>query len=147
MKLKLERVTLNVRDLETAKEFFSQLLNTTFEDFPENTTSLEIIPKPDNFIKFRAAISPMGIELFESFPKVEHEGIRNVTWRVDDMQEAQEEMKKRGIQHVYDIKWGRLKETIYSADDMYGVRWVLNEFPGDSAIKAAREKEQAIHRR
>ena len=140
MKMKFDRITINVKNLEKAKKFFSELLETTFENEPEELLSgkisLEITPKPDTFVKFRFAISPIGIELFEPYPTVEKEGVRNVTWRVDNIEEAREEMKKQGIKHVFDAKAGAWKEAVYSADDIHGVRWVLNEYPGSSVMKA-----------
>jgi len=143
MKLKLDRVTINVKNLEKAKEFFSDLLETTFEDMPEEmvdgSLKLEIIPQEKDF-KFRFAVSPIGIELIETDPPVDVEGIRNVTWRVKNIEEARKEMERRGIGHVFDAQCGNWKEAVYRAEDMYGVRWVLNEYEGDSVIKAMIEK-------
>ena len=144
MKAKFDRVTFNVKNLEEAKKFFAELFDTTFEDMPEELEKgdlkFEITPAPDSFVKFRFAISPIGIELFEPYPTVEQEGVRNVTWRVDNMEEAKEEMKKRGIRHVFDLKCGGMKESVYSADDVHGVRTVLNEYKGDSMVKAMLQK-------
>lgn len=144
MKVKFDRVTINVRNLETAKQFFSELLETEFEDLPEEilsgTLKVEYSPPPDNFGKRRFAISPVGIELFETEPPVEKEGVRNVMWRVDNLEQAKEEMKRRGIRHLFDAKCGRWQEAIYSADDMYGVRWVLTEYEGDSVFEAMLKK-------
>ncbi len=141
MKLRFDRVTINVKNLEKAKSFFSELLETTFEDVPEEIAKgkikLEFTPDDREF-KFRFAVSPMGIELIETDPPVEVEGLRNVTWRVDDIQQAKEEMKRRGIAHVLDLRCGNWKEAIFN---VYGVRWVLNEFEGDSVFKAMVQKE------
>ena len=145
MKLKLDRVTINVKNLEEAKRFFSELLETTFEDMPEEMVSgklkIEISPPVKDF-KFRFAVSPIGIELFETDPPVAVEGVRNVTWRVEDIEEAMEEMKKRGIGHVFDARCGSWKEAVYKAEDVHGVRWVLNEYKGDSIMKAMVQKEE-----
>ena len=71
MKVKFDRVTINVKNLEEAKRFFSELFETTFEDQPEEMLrgdiKLEITPPPDTFVKFRFAVSPIGIELFSSY--------------------------------------------------------------------------------
>lgn len=145
MKLKLDRVTINVKNLEEAKKFFSELLETTFEDMPEEMVDgrlkLEIIPPMKDF-KFRFAISPLGIELFETTPPVEVEGVRNVTWRVENIEEAKREMSLRKIGHVFDARCGRWKEAVYRAEDMYGVRWVLNEYEGESVIRAMVQKKE-----
>jgi len=144
MKVKFDRVTINVKNLEEAKRFFSELFETTFEDQPEEMLrgdiKLEITPPPDTFVKFRFAVSPIGIELFEPHPQVETEGIRNVTWRVDNIEDVREEMRKRGARHVFDAKCGGWKEAVYSADDMYGVRTVFNEYKGDSVMKSILKK-------
>ena len=137
MKIKFDRVTINVKDLEEAKRFFSELFDTTFEDMPDEIAEkIEITPRPDTFVKFKFAVSPLGIELFQPDPPPEKEGVRNVTWRVDNIEKAREEMRKQGIGHVLDMKCRGWKEAVYRADDMHGVRWVFNEYEGDSVIKA-----------
>jgi predicted enzyme related to lactoylglutathione lyase len=138
MKAILDRVTIDVKNLDEAKKFFSKLLNTTFEDEPEGMT-YEITPSPTTPFKFRYAISPIGIELFEMDPPVEVEGVRNVTWRVENMDEAKEELEGLGISHVFDNRCGGIKEAVYSG--VYGVRWVLNEYEGESFIKALAKKK------
>ncbi len=146
MKIKFDRVTINVKNLEESKKFFSDLLNTTFEDEPEEFLSGKIdfiiTPKPDSFLKFRFAVSPIGLELFEPYPTIEKEGVRNVTWRVDDIQEAMKEMTKRGFKPVFETRAGAWKEAVYSADNMHGVRWVLNEYPGNSVMKSILMKDK-----
>ena len=139
MKVKFERVTIKVKNLEKAVDFFSDLLETTFDIQPEEPKH-EFTPAPDAYTKCRAAISPIGIELFEPDPVVEEEGVWNMTWRVDDLEKAKEDMREKGIRHLFDIKCGRWKETVYSPDDMYGVRWDLDKYEGDSAFKAMLRK-------
>ncbi|OGP94303.1 MAG: hypothetical protein A2157_02110 [Deltaproteobacteria bacterium RBG_16_47_11] len=145
MKLKLDRMTINVKNLEEAKRFFSELLETTFEDMPEEMVKgrqkIEISPPAPDF-KFRFAVSPIGIELFETDPPVAVEGVRNVTWRVENIEQAREEMKKRGIERVFDARCGSWKEAVYKAEDVHGVRWVLNEYEGESVMKAMGRKEK-----
>lgn len=133
MKTKLERVTIDVKNLDEAKKFFSKLLNTTFEDEPVGI-EYSITPIPPSPFKFRYAISPIGIELFETDPPVEMEGVRNITWRVDNIEKAKKELENLGINRVFDNQCGGIKEAVYS--NVYGIRWVLNEFKGDSFIKA-----------
>ncbi len=144
MKVKFDRVTINVKNLEKAKQFFSNLFETTFEDMPEpilrGDVKIEHNPPPDSFTKRRFAVSPIGIELFETDPPVEKEGVRNVMWRVDNLEKAKEEMKRKGIRHLFDARCGTWKEAIYSADDVHGVRWVLTEYKGDSVFKAMLQK-------
>ena len=135
MKVRFDRFTINVKNLDEAKKFFSELLETTFEDLPEGA-KLEITPAPDSFVKFRFAVSPLGIELFEPDPPVEKEGVRNITWRVDNIEEAKEKIMKRGVSHLFDAKCGYWKESVFSTDGMYGVRTVFNEYRGDSVIRA-----------
>ncbi len=143
MKLKFDRITINVKDLEKAKKFFSGLLDTRFQDKPDDFDEqlrkrglkYEKIPgpaaPPPGKFSYKAATTP-GIELFCPDPPAATDGIRNVTWRVDDMDKAMAEMKKRGIRLVHEIRCGGWREAVYAADDVYGVRWVLNEYKGDS---------------
>jgi catechol 2,3-dioxygenase-like lactoylglutathione lyase family enzyme len=142
MKLRLDRVTISVKNLEKAKRFFSDLLETTFEDVPEEIgkakTKFKFTPADKEF-RFRFAVSPMGIELIETDPPVEVEGLRNITWRVDDIKQAREEMRRKGIGHVLDLRCGGWKEAIFN---VYGVRWVLNEYEGDSVFKAMVQTER-----
>jgi len=151
MKLEFDRITINVRNLEEAKEFFSDLLETTFQDKPADFDEQlsrrglkydkipgPAAPPPGKF-SYTAATVP-GIELFCPDPPAAAAGVRNVTWRVDDMDKAMAEMEKKGIRLVHEIRCGGWREAVYIADDMYGVRWVLNEYKGHSIWDAMLEK-------
>ncbi|MFC1929668.1 VOC family protein [Chloroflexota bacterium] len=149
MKLKFERVTINVKNLEEAKRFFSDLLETPFVGKPaafyekidkgEIKYETDIPPDapPTEKFTFKNAVShDLGIELFEQDPPPPRFGVRNITWRVDDIEKAKEEMKKKGIRLLGARKCGHWKEAVFSADDMYGVRWVLNEYEGPNVFEA-----------
>ena len=135
MKMKLERVAINVKNLDEAKKFFSDLLNTTFEDLCDSSL-MKVTPTPPEAFKRRSALSPIGIELYETDPPVEKEGVRNITWRVDNMEEAKEWHKKRGIRQIREIKVGTFTSAVFSPDDVYGVRWAVEEYHGKTVREA-----------
>ncbi len=135
MKAKFEHMTFAVRDIEAAKRFFADLLGATFEDQPEEA-KLEFIPRADKYVGFKSAMSSIGLELFQTDPLPEKEGVWNTTWRVDDIEAAKKECIAKGLRHLYDVRCGAWKEAVFAAETVHGVRFVLNEFPGNNIFKA-----------
>ena len=139
MKMKLERIAINVKNLDEAKKFFSDLLNTTFEDLCD-ASIMKLDPAPPGTFKRRSTVSPLGIELYEPYPTVEKEGVRNITWRVDDLEEAKEWHKKRGIRQILEVTAGAFKAAVFNPEDVYGVRWAVEEYEGKTALEAQLKK-------
>jgi catechol 2,3-dioxygenase-like lactoylglutathione lyase family enzyme len=124
---KLDRVVIIVKDIKTAKEFFSDLLETRFDDVPE--------------IEDKAAISPLGVELLELVPPREKYGIFDFHLKVPNIECAREEIERKGARHIENIEIGNLKEAIFHLDD-FNLRLVLVEYkkPPHGAVTAAQRK-------
>ena len=80
----------------------------------------------------RFAASPVGIELFQTIPPPEKEGIRSVAFRVDNIEEAKERFQEKGIRMVSHETIGGFKGAIFSADDLHGMRLILCEYHDES---------------
>ena len=136
---RLERVCLAVKNLEAAVKLFSSLFDTTFEMCPADT----LIRKPTKHadpsfetIKIRLAISPLGLELLESDPPAETEGVRSFHFKVPNLEEAKAEMEAKGVRLLTEVIYGNLKEAVFCPDDLSGARLVLTEFDAPSAVDA-----------
>ena len=148
MRLKFERIAIHVDDLDAAVKHFSELFETTFEKRPEalnegiRTGALEFekIIQPDHpnpafeQATLTAAISPDGIELTRREPLPEKLGLRNITWRVDDLEQAKAAMKEKGFPMLVEYKMPHWGEAVF---DVYGIRWVITAFE-DATIWEAR---------
>ncbi|MFC1993618.1 VOC family protein, partial [Chloroflexota bacterium] len=87
--------------------------------------------------KRRAAIDRTGfMELIESDPPEEKEGLRALLFKVSDLEQAKAEMKKKGIRLAAEIKWGATKEAIYDARDLHGIRLGLVEYETPTFVDA-----------
>ena len=142
---KLQQVNIGVKNLDEAIKFFSDLFGTTFERVhPEEVgyqkTVAEHADPALEGARFIAAISPIGLELLQSIPSVEKEGVRSFSFKVSNLEEAKVEMKERGVRLLADIKVGNLKEAIFSPDDLHGCRIVLLEYEAPTIMDAILQK-------
>ena len=136
--MKIEQIIWNVEDLNEAVELFSDLFDTEFVNTTEiieknnikvNKTVIKENESPNTIAKeVRFAASPVGIELFQTIPPPEKEGLRSVAFRVDDIEEAKERFQKKGIRMVSHEEIGGFKGVIFSADDLHGMRVILCEY-------------------
>lgn len=136
---KLERVALTVKNLDEAIRLFSDLLGTTFERNPAATFVKNVTEHADRAFeetRLRVAISPIGLELIETIPPTEKEGVRSFHFKVSDLDQAKAEMKEKGIRLLAEIAYGGLKEAIFSPSDLHGGRLCLTEFEAPTAIDA-----------
>ena len=133
---KLDRVAMNVEDLDKAIAFFSDLLGITFDK----------LPSPPG-MKSQVAISPsglelleMGLEALEDQTPIQKEGVYCFHFKVDNLEQAKEEMKKKGVRLIRDITLGTLKEAVFSRDDLHGAVIVLVEYTKPKVIEAILER-------
>ena len=91
--------------------------------------------------KIRIAMDTKGyLELVEYTPPVQKEGLRNIHFKVRDIEKAKAEMKKKGLRLMVDARVGGLKEAIYHPDDMFGVRFCLVEYDAPTMVEACQQK-------
>lgn len=139
---RLEFIGVVVDDLEEGVERFSKVLGLDFEIV--DTTTLDVLATDGVVADSRAPQSGMRLALDSSglFELVEvagmEEGFRNVHFRVDDMDEAVRELSSRGLRLVRQFVVGGMKESIFAAEDLYGIRLCLLEYEGSSLAEAMR---------
>ena len=117
---KIDHIAIRVRNLEEAKTFFGNLLETRFIDFGE-------FPELD----IRSAIEPsLGMELVEpltpSGPLAREidrkgEGLTLLSLKVSNLEQAVAKMKSAGIRLINRIERGSIKAAIFHPKDTYGV--------------------------
>lgn len=76
-------------------------------------------------------------DLFElvDMPEAE-EGVRNIHYRVDDLDRAVEHFVEHGLTLLHVVQAGNAREAIFDATSLNGVRMCLMEFEGDSFSEA-----------
>jgi len=147
---RMERVVIFVKDVEKAEEFFSDLLGISFERTPPKD---EIKPREKVYTKHadsffqqsaqynKVAISPVGLELIDTIPPVEKEGVRGFLLKVPNLEEAKAEMEEKGVRLLLSQRMGGIKEAIFHPDDLHGVRLVLVEYDAPTPLDAVRQTE------
>lgn len=123
---RLDHVHIYVKDLDKAAEFFGDLLESRISDPPM------IEPKD----QVKAVLLPLGIELISSLTpdgpvaraiEAGGEGLKAISLKVPNIEEAIEEMKSRGIRQVGRVKIGTLQEAQFHPKDTFGVMIELCE--------------------
>ena len=146
---KLDRVAVSVFNLDEAEKFFSDLLGIKFYRFQDKLAAGEITREKTitkhadpafEEAKTKVAISPTGLELIETAPPTKKEEVRSFHFKVDDLDEAVADMELRGVRLLAEVKLGKLREAIYSAQDLHGARIVLAEYEAPTAIEAILSK-------
>lgn len=124
---KIDRVVIAVKDLEKAKDFFSDLLDIDFD----------IVGQSDE-LGMRGAYSASGLELLEStrpdsmiakFLEQRGEGLWALVLKVRNMDEAVKRFKEKGLKVAGDVKAGAMREVAFHPKGSYGVEIVLAEYP------------------
>ena len=123
---RIDRVSIAVKDLEKAMQFFSDLLGTKFDEVREN-----------DHLKIRATYGDDGIELVQptdesssvdKFIQSRGEGVLTVALKVPDLEEAQKSLQEKGLRLIGEIRRGGLKEAVFHRRDSYGVQITLCEY-------------------
>jgi hypothetical protein len=82
----------------------------------------------------------MGLEVIQTIPPVEKERAYAIAFKVANLEEAKEEMKKKGLRHIKDFKRGGYREAIFHPDDFHGMKLCLCEYGAANAVDAYLEK-------
>ena len=142
---KLDGVAVDVKNLDEAIKLVSDILGVTFVKFPEDLkieeTTTEHGSRNSGGTKPRVAMDRAGLlELIESDPPTEKEGLRSIQFKVANLERAKAEMKQKGIRRIADIKvWG-LRAAIFSPDDLHGRRLSLVEYETPTLVEAILQK-------
>jgi predicted enzyme related to lactoylglutathione lyase len=145
---RLDLVVIDVKDIDEAVKFFSDLFETPFEKlyapgqkFRRTVISANAEPVEEQ-PKHSIAMSPfpegLGLELIQDPASVRH-GLRSLAFKVADLERAKTEMREKGIRLVYEVYNGDYKGAVFNTDDTYGVRIGLAEYKGDNVADAIKK--------
>lgn len=71
------------------------------------------------------------------------EGVRNIHYRVDDLDKAVKHFVEHGLTLLHVVQAGSAREAIFDAASLNGVRMCLMEFEGDSFAEALAASPQS----
>lgn len=137
---KIERVAIGVRDLESTKLFFSDLLEIDFDE-----------PLVEDRLNMKAVYSSFGLELVEGtapgtvidkFVNDRGEGVFCIVIKVTDMNKAVKRFEEKGLRQAGELQFGGLREVAFHPKDAHGVQIVLAEYTAKhTATIAALQKQ------
>jgi hypothetical protein len=134
---KIEILGFDVRDLEEAIRKFSDILGTTFHVFDGEGQAMQSENASYANVRARAAIDRKGfIELVQSQPAVARDDVRNIHFKVPNLEEAVQEMKLKGYDPIDVVQIGGLKEAIFSPEDFCGIRLCFVEYAEPTLVEA-----------
>jgi len=143
MKLeRMELVGLEVSDLDAAIEEFSDLLGVEFIRIEfDDTPVIEELPADEppsaQGTRMSMAMDRSGyLELIQAHPPTTRERVRNIHFKVDDIEEAIVEMRAKGYRLVSNIRIGRMREAVWGAREAHGLRMCMVQYDGPSMIEA-----------
>lgn len=149
---RMEVQGINVKNLDEAMRFFSDLLGIEFVTWWEKIDR-GVIKREVSYTehadpnaragtrKIKAAMDRTGfLELIETEPPTEKEGLNNIHFKVPDIEVAKAEMLKKGIRLVGDVHIGGMKEAIFLSDDLYNATICLVEYTAPSLADALLEE-------
>lgn len=125
---KLDHVAIQVWDLDKAVNFFRDIFGTTFSDRIEQTDPVwNLVEQIDalgmDICAPRTPTSNMAKALEQR-----GEGLCCLAFKVSDLDQAEEEMKKRGIKQVTKYQSGGYREIFYHPKDCFGILLCLCEY-------------------
>jgi len=125
---KLDHVSIQVRDLDKAVNFFRDIFGTTFSDKIEQADpSWDLVEQVDALgMDICAPRTPTG-NMAKALEK-RGEGLCCLAFKVSDLDQAEAEMKKRGVRQVTRYQSGGYRETFYHPEDCFGVLLCLCEY-------------------
>lgn len=143
MKLeRMELVGLEVSDLDAAMQEFGDLLGVEFIRIEfDDTPVIEELPADEppsaQGTRMSMAMDKNGyLELIQTHPPTTRERVRNIHFKVDDIEEAIVEMRAKGYRLVSNIRIGRMREAVWGAREAHGLRMCMVQYDGPSMIEA-----------
>jgi methylmalonyl-CoA/ethylmalonyl-CoA epimerase len=129
----IDHIVIAVKDLDKAVKFFSELLETEFEELNGTLKKIGV----------RSKISPEGIELISpitqnevaKFLEQKGEGLYALSLRVKNATQAAADARKKGIRVIGEAKQEQLgtryfnfREILLHPKDTYGVLLLLTQY-------------------
>ena len=146
MKGKLLRVCVVARDADETMKDFHDLFGVEFYGpFDDEGTSLRVALPRSGGMEVSAPASendPIG---FSNYLKENGEGIKGIVFRVDDIAEAMEELKTKGVTLGVYFEHDLMKECIIPPQPAtHGIEVALNEFPDEDPVGQAVARDMGI---
>jgi catechol 2,3-dioxygenase-like lactoylglutathione lyase family enzyme len=124
---RIDRIAIAVKDLDRARDFFSDLFAVDFDE-----------PRTHDALGMRGCYSACGLELIE--PKREEsligrfiqkrgEGLWALVLKVKDMEEAVRAFTAKGLRVAGEVRVGQMREVAFHPKESFGVEIVLAEYP------------------
>lgn len=142
---RMELVGLEVSDLDAAIKEFGDLLGVEFVRIEfDGTVEIEELPADEppsaQGTRMSMAMDPRGyLELIQAHPPTTHERVRNIHFKVDDIEAAIVEMRAKGYRLVSNIRIGGMREAVWGAREARGLRMCMVQYDGPSMIEAMLE--------
>lgn len=123
---KIDHITIRVKDMKKATEFFADLLGTEFKPLGDFTEQ-----------GIRMSIDPLGIGIAESLTpdgalaktiEKRGEGLSTLSVKVANLEEAVNEMKSRGIRQIGSQEHSDFRAAMFHPADTYGTMIELIEY-------------------
>ncbi|MEZ3158934.1 VOC family protein [Microbacterium sp. BWT-B31] len=150
---KIEIIGINVSDVDKAVALFREMFGIEFISTvlgPDDTPIVNVAPRTGEVFTdsqtaqarpTRIAIDTRGyFELMESHRDAAQDGMRNIHFKVDDIDAAIAEMQRLGVRLVGNVLVGTMREAIFDAGDLFGCRICLVQYPGPSLMEALTDK-------
>lgn len=148
---RMELVGLMVQDLDGAVETFTRAFGLQFREFTVNETLMfELL---DTAQTDEVGLGPGAriamdtsnvIELIQAPTREVPEGFRNIHFKVQDIDSAAQEMRDKGFQMVSSVRAGGMREVIFEATGLHGMRLCLTEYDAPSMIEAMLDQDELL---
>lgn len=141
---RMELLGVAVTDFDAAVQRFTSVFGLEFYTFtPTIDYALDVTEQGVDTAPARAATERIAMDTSGCFEIAEisdgPEGMRNIHFRVDDMDAAKAHVTNQGLRVVADMMAGTVREVIFDARDLHGLRLCLVAYDGPSFAAALRE--------
>jgi catechol 2,3-dioxygenase-like lactoylglutathione lyase family enzyme len=145
---RIEVLGIDVRNFEAAKSLFARLFGLEFREFDQFAQAAIRTVLPDSGVVHddprgltpsprRVAIDTSGFfELIESADPADADGMRNIHFKVDNIEAAIHEAQELNIRLVANLQVGGLREAIFESADLFGVRLCLVQYDEPTLVDA-----------
>jgi methylmalonyl-CoA epimerase len=132
---RIDRIAIAVKDLDRARDFFSDLFAVDFDE-----------PRTHDALGMRGCYSACGLELIEPtreesligrFIQKRGEGLWALVLKVKDMEEAVRAFTAKGLRVAGEVRVGQMREVAFHPKESFGVEIVLAEYPEKHAATVA----------